>query len=422
MQIKQILVVATLLCGGVLHARNKEVPVDSLKQQETLQEEAKKDFVKFGGAVRFNIYSKSWIANKTQPEATFDTWRLNVTARTRGVDLNFEYRFYPTFGTHFIKQGWLGYGFTDDLYMQLGVTQVPFGLTPYASHSWWFQGAYYIGLEDDYDMGIKFDYKGIDKLDLSLAYFRQSEPEGPQFGGDVTFGGSGAGRYSYDLVPADDASNRELNQFNLRAAYHLSETLEVGLSGQVGGNYNSVLNEATTSYAAAGHVLANLGKLTFKGEVLQYNYAAKDNTGKALKTVQMGAYGFTNMVATEGRMYMASLSYSIPVDFGPINGLEAHVDYTYTDKIEADFTDMQHLIPGFLITAGSIYTYIDLAMGKNQPWLTSAFGTGLGEGTLYSSDAADKYYNTDAALQGTPVPMKDLEWEMRFNINIGYYF
>lgn len=385
-------------------------------------QEDNKDFVKFGGAVRFNIMQKSWVENKTQPEATIDTWRLNVKARTKGVDLNFEYRFYPTFGTHFLKQGWIGYGFNDNIYMKLGVSQVPFGITTYASHSWWFQGPYYVGLEDDYDMGLKFDISKIDDLDFTIAYYRQSEPEGPVYGGDVTFGNSGAGRYSYDLVPSAGASNRELNQLNLRAAYHLNDNLEIGLSAQVGGNYNSVLDEATTSTAFAAHSVANMGNFNFKGEVIQYNYAAKDDLGNDLETVTMGAYGFPYQVATEARMYVAGLAYSIPVEFGPISNIQAYVDYTYTDKLNDNFTDMQHLIPGFLITAGNIYTYVDLAIGKNQPWLTSTFGTGLGQGQLYSDDNSSKYYNEDATLQGTPVTMDDLDWETRFNINIGYYF
>jgi hypothetical protein len=388
-----------------------------LKAQDT-----KEDFVKFGGAVRLNIADKSWVENKTQPEFSIDTWRLNVTARTKGIDLNFEYRFYPTFGTHFMKQGWIGYGFSDDVYMKLGVSQVPFGITKYASHSWWFQGPYYVGLEDDYDMGIKFDISSIEKLDLAVAYFRQSEPEGPIYGGDVTFGNSGSGRYSYDIVPTDDASNRELNQFNLRAAYHISENVELGLSGQVGGIYNSELDDATTSTAFVAHILADMGNFNFQGEFVQYNYAARENTGNDLETVTMGAFGIPYQVATEAKMYVAGLAYTIPLDFGPISSIQAYVDYTYTDKINDDFTDMQHLIPGFMISAGNIYTYVDFAMGKNQPWLTSTFGTGLGEGQLYSTDIESKYYSADANLQGTPVSMKDLDWETRFNINIGYYF
>ncbi|HKK58330.1 MAG TPA: hypothetical protein VJ937_02530 [Salinivirga sp.] len=380
------------------------------------------DFVKFGGALRFNVFSKSWVDNKTQPEATIDTWRLNVTARKKGVDLNFEYRFYPTFGTHFMKQGWLGYGLTDNLYMKLGVSQVPFGITTYASHSWWFQAPYYVGLEDDYDMGVKFDISKIENLDLSVAYYRQSEPEGPIFGGDVTFGQSGAGRYSYDLTPSAGSSNRELNQFNLRAAYHIGDGLEIGASGQIGGIHNTVLNEATTSTAFAGHLVADFSNFNFKGEVIYYDYAAKDDAGNDVNTLSMGAYGSSYPVATNATMYVAGLAYTIPVEIGPISSVQAYVDYTYTDKLEDSFVDMHHLIPGFMITAGSIYTYVDFAMGKNQPWLTSTFGTGLGEGQLYSDDAASKYYTDDAGMQGTPVPMDELDWETRFNINIGYYF
>src|SRR5690606_23170033 len=131
----------------------------------------------------------------------------------------------------------LGYGFSDDLYMKLGVSQVPFGITKYASHSWWFQIPYYVGLEDDYDMGIKFDYTGIDKLELNVAYFRQPEFNG---GAGADFDANAA-RYSYDITPTEEASIRELNQFNLRAAYQLSESVEVGVSGQFGGIYNEVL-------------------------------------------------------------------------------------------------------------------------------------------------------------------------------------
>ncbi len=87
------------------------------------------DYLNIGGAVRYNVVSQHYEADATATShyATWDTWRLNVSARYSDVTLNFEYRFYPTFNTHFIKQGWLGYDFSDDLNMQLGVTQVPFG-------------------------------------------------------------------------------------------------------------------------------------------------------------------------------------------------------------------------------------------------------------------------------------------------------
>jgi hypothetical protein len=380
----------------------------------------------FGGAVRYNIISESYNETKTNPTATWDTWRLNVDGSMGGIDMSFEYRFYPTFATHFIHHGYLGYEFSDNLYMELGVTQVPFGITTWASHSWWFQGPYYVGLEDDYDMGINFDLTPSDKLKLSFSYFRQAEPEGPFFGGQSTFGNAGPGRYSYDITTGDNymaagseysgtsaykESIRELNQFNARAAYNLSDSWEIGVSAQVGGIYNDYLDEAETSTAFAGHVVGNFGNFNLKAEYINYDYNAKgaevrmeagDETGDYstydLEVVQMGAYGSNYPVAAEASMYVAGLAYTIPVEWGPISSIQPYVDYTLIDKSNEDFYDTHHLIPGMLISAGPVYTYVDYAMGKNQPWLTGNFGEGLGVG------------------------VEDPEWKTRFNINIGYYF
>ncbi len=412
------------------------------------EEEEKKDGFKFGGAMRYNIISESYESESTtlNTYATWDTWRLNVDGTMKGLDLSFEYRFYPTFATHFMHHGWIGYGFGDKAYMKLGVSQVPFGITKFASHSWWFQGPYYVGLEDDYDMGLKFDLKLIDNLDLAIAYYRQAEPQGPASGG-VNWGGPGSGRYSYDIVPdagggnaayydtdmdtliGTPASIRELNQFNLRAAYHITEDIEIGASMQVGQNYNSVIDDSEISTAFAGHVVANFGNLNFKGEFVNYNYAAKADDSTSLDIVPMGAYGFPYSVANNANMIVAGLAYTIPVEIGPISSIQPYVDFTLVDKVNKNFEDTYHLIPGFLITAGSIYTYVDFAMGKNQPWLTENFGVGLGQGRQYvldqtPDDASDDYFYTtdDQEKVGEPVPISDVPWNMRFNVNIGYYF
>lgn len=374
------------------------------------QEEEKKDGFKFGGALRYNLLSKFYESSNSglNPEFTWDTWRLNVDGSMGGIDLSFEYRFYPTFGTHFIHHGYLGYAFSDNVYMKLGVTQVPFGITTYASHSWWFQAPYYVGLEDDYDMGVHFNFTPSERLDLSLAYFRQAEPEGPKFGGDVTVGQAGPGRYSYDIVPdaSMGSSNRELDQFNGRLAYMLDENWEIGASLQAGRIYNSVQDDSKWSTAFAGHVVGNFGNFNLKAEYVNYNYNAMGDEGQDLDVIQMGAYGYiywggegyTGGVATQADMYVAGLAYSIPVDLGPISSVQPYIDYTYVNKKKEEFYDTEHLIPGFLVSAGPVYMYVDYAMGKNQPWLTDDFGKGLGSG------------------------IEDAEWNKRFNINLGYYF
>ncbi|MEH0158614.1 hypothetical protein V6R21_31525 [Limibacter armeniacum] len=50
-----------------------------------------------------------------------------------------------------------------------------------------------------------------------------------------------------------------------------------------------------------------------------------------------------------------------------------------------------------MVSAGSVYTYVDFAMGKNQPWLGSEYTNVLSEGG------------------------RD-EWKTRFNINVSSIF
>ncbi|MDG5767969.1 hypothetical protein QA596_10880 [Balneolales bacterium ANBcel1] len=382
-----------------------------------------------GGALRYNIVSQHYEsdATATSTYATFDTWRLNVSGQSGGISLNFEYRFYPTFNTHFIKQGWLGYDFSDALNMQIGVTQVPFGNLMYNSHSWWFNLPYYLGMEDDFNMGIKFSYDVTDDFNIMAAYFRQQEPAGPAYG-SASFGGPGAGTYSYNVIPDDSgvlsstgatSSIQDWNQFNIRAAYTMAPGMELGVSGKLKGIYNSALDDTEYGHAVAAHADLNAGLFNIKLQFINYDYSAKDDAGNDLERVQMGAYGdpyYGDGVAAGGNIVTAGIAYSHDVNIGPITNIQPYINYSYMTKDGSldvggqsyDFEDTHMLVPGFLISAGSVFTYVDLAMGKNQPWLTDSFGTGLGAGHLDAN--------------GVPIPVEDLDWNVRFNINIGYYF
>ncbi len=363
------------------------------------------DSLEIGGAVRYNLFFTDYEspADPNDLQFTWDTWRLNVQARSRGVGLRFEYRFYPTFNTHFVKEGWLDYAFSPETEVQVGVTQVPFGNLQYNSHNWWFQLPYYVGLEDDHDMGVKLIHRR-DDWSFMGAWFLQPEPAGPA-GGEGSFGIGGAGRYSYDLLPTPGESNQEKHQGNLRIARSLSHgpgeeggRTELGVSLQGGGIWNSVTKAWGRRWAVAGHLDGTWGPWGVKAQVLRYGFSATDDEGAGLDRVQVGAYGDTYATAARATIATLGVQYGLEVERGPLTGVNLYQNYSWMGKAETTFHDSQQHVLGASVAAGALFVYFDLASGRNHPWLTDDFGVGLGEGRA------------------------DARWNTRFNVNIGFYF
>lgn len=358
--------------------------------------ESGEEGITIGGALRYNFkveYYEDDDISANDIQWTWDSWRLNVRGKKDGFLLDFEYRFYPSSNVHFIHHGWGGYRWNNNTQLEVGVTQVPFGDLPYASHSYWFSTAYYLGLENDYDMGLKLTHKW-NNFDLAAAYFLQADPQGM---------GGVSSRYSYDVVPVEGATYEEKNQVNLRAAYVIDMgyfgNIEFGLSGEYGQLYNDNLGDDAYSsrYAGAVHLDATVGQINLKAHTILYDYLAEDAFGDDLETVIMGAYGRTYPVASTAILYTAGLAYTLPFDIGPAT-ITFYNDYTYMAKDNDDFENTKQNVFGASIAAGPVFTHVDLIAAYSHPWITQDLGVGLGAGPA------------------------DPEWNYRFNINMGYYF
>lgn len=377
------------------------------------------------GAFRLNMLY-TWYEGKTSPlgtssrnEFTWDTWRIGVHSYSKGIELSFQYRFYPTFNTHFIHHGWLGYHFTPETNVKVGISQVPFGDLPFGSHSWWFQAPYYVGLEDDYQTGISLEHSH-GKLLFHFAYYLMAEPRGTS---EASYGPFSAARYSYDVVPIPGNSNIERNQFNVRGEYHFGTT-RAGISMQTLQIYNQALNHNGNQQAVALHLNADIKRWNLKLQSIYYQYNnVKNDDGLLLNTVQMGAYGFgTYDVASEAAILTAGLAYTLPVEWGPVSSVQFYDDIGYMHKFESKtigsqkqpFEQSVQNVLGALITAGNVYTYVDLASGYNHPWLSGYFGgSAMGSGN-----------GLDPSLpvgESNPIS-RSAFWNTRLNINIGYYF
>jgi hypothetical protein len=349
------------------------------------------DGVKIGGALRFNYAYKDFSDSSEDKygDMVFDIFRLNVDGQYDNVLISAEYRWYGYMDV--IHHGWVGYQFNENWQGQLGITRVPFGLLPYASHNWWFAIPYYIGFEDDYDLGAKTIWDR-DDWNLQLAFFKNAEWGSP----------STSNRYSFDVVTGGSQQNEETNQFNARLAYVFDHGAlgksEVGVSGQYGQLYNATTTDTGDMWAAAVHLNGNYGPFNVMLEALSYKYNPKNPVGVSDDTIQLGAFGGTSLVASEAQIYLAGLSYDVPVSWGPVSKLTFYDDYSIMTKEPAGFPDSQINTIGCLVSAGPLYVYVDYIMGKNAQY--------LGGGTNPWAEASNP----------------EGDWNDRFNINVGYYF
>jgi len=368
-------------------------------------EEPQKPELHVGGALRINAFYKSWDQENKDlgGDLAFDTFRINVDGAYKGIGVSAEYRFYQ--GYNMLHHGYVDYTFENSTKLLVGVSRVPFGLLPYASHNWFFNITYYLGLEDDYDAGVQVILPG-DNLDLAFAFYKTDE-------GSYTGDSIDSARYSYDVVHTDEnelgyagvlgpRTNTEVNQLNARATYTLGHggesSTEIGVSAMYGGLYNSTSTETGRHWAGALHLNGNYGRFNVMLEALQYGFEPENPAGQDDRFIVKGAYDAPYKVASEGSIYMANIAYTLPVKGGPLDSITFYNDFSYLRKSEDSFTDSAQNVLGALVAAGKLYTYIDAAFGKNHPWIGPDYGRALAEGD------------------------PDAGWELRFNINIGYYF
>ncbi len=370
-----------------------------LVQQQTeavsKQETNDSDGIKLGGAIRTNYSHTSYSdGNKNRGgDFDFDIFRLNLNGSIGDVLLNAEIRFFDYMTA--VKYAYVGYQLNEDWQVQAGITQVPFGNWPYNSHNYFFSTNYYLGLEDDHDLGLLFKRQLADNWQLDLGFFKNDE-----LGGVDGYVSSRADRYSYDVVgyrlgddgiyddPAQPVG--EYNTFAGRFAYQFEHssnfTTELGLSALAGGLHNG--NSRAGSYNAwALHLNSHYQRWNLQLQHGEYHYDIDD-----VERMAVGAYAFYDSIAAKAKTSTVNLAYSLPVEWGPVTGLQFYNNYGLVYDKSDNSRDTMMNVTGFSVAAGGLFTYFDLVHARNQPFV----------GGSAAGDSA--------------------ETERRFNINIGYYF
>ncbi|MBT5551477.1 MAG: hypothetical protein HOJ79_13480 [Nitrospina sp.] len=369
-----------------LKNQNLEKEIYSIKKHEKYKEPP----IAIGGSLWLNYAYKDWDSGsrKKGGDFNFDLFRLDVNGSIENFILSAQYRHYSFMDV--IHHGWVGYKFEDGLMAKVGVFQVPFGIAPYATHSYWFGMPYYMGLGDDYDAGFGLEKKeGPWKMDL--AFFKNGEY------GDA----SRVNRFSVDLVKALGQNNEETNQVSGRLAYTYKpgydKKIVVGGSGQWGQVFNSDTNSKGEQWSLAGHANVNWDGMRLMLEAIRYEYHPDNPSGTGPETVVLGGLASSYEVAAEGNIFVANIGYVPDLSFGAIRSILIYNDFSILVKDRDNFENSHLNTMGVNLDMGPVYVYLNVIMGKNQVFL----------GAPASAMAA-----------GDP----NEGWRTRFNVNVEFFF
>lgn len=348
--------------------------------------------VHIGGALRFNYNYSDWNKGHRDRGGDFgyDVFMLHPRASYKGFMLEADARFYSTaFGGFMLKYGWIGYKFSENNRIEVGLTRVPFGIQPASANNFFFQISYYLGLEDDSDMGIKYVHQD-EKWEYTAAFFKNAD--------ELLFGATSEtsdDRYGYDVA----GRNKEINQWNMQVIRKFGSRVhqKAGFSAEFGQLYNLDTRSNGTHFALAAHYVLDWKDWNLKAQICTYAMYPKNAPGERRDLVSMTAYGAPYLVAAKGNVYVLSFSHNFRIHSKWLQNILMYHDFGLLQKWNTNFKNSQQNVWGLMMTTGPIVSYVDYAMGLHQAWLGpdwDAFGPGTGSNS----------------------------WHARFNINIGYYF
>jgi hypothetical protein len=350
---------------------------------------AAEDGIDIGGAVRVNYAYKEYSDSSKDKtgDLTLDMAAIKFNGKKGDWGLSAEYRF--TSSTDYIKYGYAYYDINTDWQLQFGINKVPFGNPGFISNSFWFGIPYYLGFEDDHDIGIKAVYES-NGWQTDLAFYKNPE-----------YDASENKRYATDLytgtINGTEYNNEETNQLNLRQTYtvkYAEGATTLGGSVQFGQIYNSKTGNTGDRYAAALHLDSCYNGWNLQLQAMQYEYDAPD--AEDSNKIGVSVVSWQYEIASKGQSYSTNIAKTVDTDWG---SLKFYNDFgLMTPDVEDQrYDDSLQNVTGVAIAAGATYTMVDFIMGKNMTFSTANNDhVGLAE-------------------------MGD-DWDKRVNINFGYYF
>lgn len=333
-----------------------------------------------GGAVRFNYVWRNYGGPVGNNSLDLELLRIDASGHSGPLFFSLQYRWYDGFDA--VHHAWAGWRLDDDRDLRAGVVNVPFGLLPYASHSFWFGSGYYLGIEDDYDLGLAWrDERGTRRWDVALIF------------ADEYGDGARYDRYSFDVAETASLPYRERERLHLRYARDArlggDWKAEWGVSAFVGNVEHRPSGRDHGQWGAALHGQIERGPLSVQLQWTHYAFRVPE------PRVALSAFMFPFEVAGEADVLTANVAWDFPRT-GWFDGITCYNDLSTTQASGPGLRDSWQNVTGCSFAKGLMFTYVDWIAGRNM-WFVGGPGVGIEE------------------------PGGD-RWRSRLNVNVGFYF
>jgi hypothetical protein len=332
-----------------------------------------------GGAIRFNYGWRDYGADKGFSDPDLELLRVDARGARGPLIFSLQYRWYENFDA--VHHAWAGLRFEGDSDLRLGVQQVPFGLLPYASQSFWFGSGYYLGIEDDYDLGAVYR-RASDGDSLHLGLFA-----GDEYGDPARFA-----RYSFDVARTPSLPYREQERAHLRLArqrdFH-GGSGELGLSAFAGRVENVESGQRFDHRGAAAHAQYTRGQWTLQAQWAWYRYAVPE------QRIALSAFEFPFEIAARAHVPSLNIVYRLPRS-GWFDSIDCYNNFSATLVNGPGLDDSVQNVSGCSFGKGKAFAYVDWIAGRSM-WFVGGPGVGISEAG-------------------------GARWRSRLNINLGFYF
>ena len=330
-----------------------------------------------GGAIRFNYGWLDYAPN----DGNVDLELVRAEfACNRGMFIcSAQYRWYEDFSA--LHHAWVGIEPTPGQRVRIGVLQAPFGLLPYASHSFWFGSGYYLGIEDDYDLGLAWTGEfGQWRGDIAL------------FAADEYGSGRRDARYSFDVATTGQHPFRERERLVGRVERSIESEAwawRLGASVSLGEVERRPDGRRFAHRAGSLHAEATRGPLELEAQWARYEY---DIPGDR---IALTAFLFPFEIAREADVLTANVAWTF-TRTGWFDSITCYNDYSTARASGAGLANSVQNVSGCSFGKGKMFTYVDWIAGRNM-WFAGGPGVGIDQG-------------------------QSNRWRSRLNINVGFYF